>query len=208
MLEMLSGYIIHFISSAGYGGIFFLMGLGSSIFPFPSEVTLPFSGYLVHAGKLDYFLVVLIAALGDTLGSLVPYAVGYFLEEKVIVSLVKKHGKYILVNEHDYEKASKWFSTYGDKVVFFGKLIPGGRLLIPLPAGVFEMKIWKFITYSFLGSLIWAAVLTYVGLYLGNRWQSLSGYFRQFEYVIVALLVIAVLWYLNHKLHIVKRFKK
>lgn len=208
MLEQLSGYIIHFISSAGYGGIFFLMGLGSSVIPFPSEVTLPFSGYLVHAGKLNYFFVVFVAALGDTLGSLVPYAVGYFLEEKVIVNLVKKHGKYILVTEHDYKKASQWFSTYGDKVVFLGKLIPGGRLLIPLPAGVFEMKPWKFLAYSFSGSLIWAFVLTYVGVYLGSKWASLSGYFRQFEFVIVVVIGLAILWYLDHKLHILKKITK
>jgi len=208
MLEMLSSYIIQFISSAGYAGIFFLMGLGSSIFPFPSEVTLPFSGFLVHAGKLNYFLVVLVAAIGDTLGSLVPFGIGYFLEEKVIVNLVRKHGKYILVTEHDYQKASKWFEKYGDKVVFLCKLVPAGRLVVPLPAGVFEMNVWKFITYSFFGSLIWATVLTYICVYFGSKWDSLSGYFKQFEYVIVALFVIAVIWYLNHKLHFIKKLFK
>jgi alkaline phosphatase len=92
--------------------------------------------------------------------------------------------------------------------VFFGKLIPGGRLIIPVPAGVFEMKVWKFITYSFLGSLIWAALLTYIGVYLGNKWQSLSGYFRQFEIVFVVLVILAVFWYLNHKLNLIRKFIK
>ncbi|HUD43978.1 MAG TPA: DedA family protein [Patescibacteria group bacterium] len=208
MLEALSGFIIHFISSTGYAGVFFLMALGTSIIPFPAEVTLPFSGFLVHSGTLNYFLVVIIAAIGDTTGSLVQYGIGYFLEENVILNLIKKHGKYILVSEREYSHAAKWFEKYGDKAVLLGKLIPGGRFIISLPAGVFKMKLWKFITYTFTGALIWAALLTYLGVYLGNKWQSIGGYFKQFEYVVIVLLVIAVLWYLNHKLGLIKKIIK
>lgn len=205
MLEMLSGLIIQLIASSGYLGIFVLMAIGASVFPIPSEIVLPFSGFLVHSDKLNFVLIVLTAVLADTTGSLILYGLGYFLEENVILNLIKKHGKYILVSENEYEHAAKWFGKYGDKMVFFGKMIPGVHWLISLPAGVFEMKPWKFIAYCAGGSIVWSALLTYVGVYLGSKWQSLSIYFRQFEYVILALLVIVVIWYLNHKLHFLKK---
>src|ERR1035437_6199561 len=130
MLEILSGFIIHFIQTTGYLGIFVLMLLGSAILPIPSEVVLPFSGFLIHSGTFSYFPVVIIATIADVLGSLVLYSVGYFLEETVILNLIKKHGKYILVSEHDYQKASSWFAKYGNKIVLIAKLFPGLRFII------------------------------------------------------------------------------
>src|SRR4051812_19733749 len=104
MLEQFSGLIISFIQSSGYLGVFFLMLLGSALIPVPSEVTLPFAGFLVSKGVFAFPLVVIVAAAGDLAGSLIGYGIGYFLEEKVILNLIKKHGKYILLNEHDYHK--------------------------------------------------------------------------------------------------------
>ncbi len=209
MLEMLSGFIIHFIQAGGYGGIFALVAIGSSVFPIPSEIVLPFSGFLVFSGKLNYFIVVPIAVIADVLGSLVPYFIGFFLEEKVILNLIKKHGKYVLLSDREYEHAANWFKKYGDKMVLIGKLLPGVRWIISLPAGVFEMNVWKFITYAAIGSIIYSSLLTFIGVYLGTKWQSLSGLFRQLELVIVILLVLAVIWYLDHKLEIRKKlFKK
>lgn len=156
-----------------------------------------------------YLPVVIIAIIGDVLGSLVLYGIGFFLEEKVILNLIKKHGKYILVSEHDYQKASGWFIKYGSKIVVVAKFFPGLRFIISLPAGVFEMNVWKFISLALVGSIAWVSVLTYVGMYLGSKWDSLGGYFSKFQFVIVVLLILAVLWYLDHKLSLRKKiFRK
>jgi membrane protein DedA with SNARE-associated domain len=201
MLEQFSGLIISFIQTSGYLGVFFLMLLGSALIPVPSEITLPFAGFLVSKGVFSLPLVILVAAAGDLAGSLIGYGIGYFLEERVIVSLIKKHGKYILLTEHDYRKAVVWFEKYGSKVVFIGKLLPGLRYLISLPAGAVKMNVGKFSLYTFLGSLIWCSAMVYVGVYFGDRWDSLAPIFSKFRDVIIVFLIVLVLAYLNHKLH-------
>lgn len=204
LIEILSGYIIHLISSSSYIGIFILMSLESLLIPIPSEVTMPFSGYLVSQGQMNFVLVVLVGALANLAGSLVAYYIGYFLEETVIINLIKKYGKFLLVTVDDYEKSRNWFKKYGNGVVFFSRLLPGVRTFISLPAGLAEMNIWKFSFYTFLGSLIWSAALTYIGVYMGQRWHELEPIYRKFEYVIAAFMILGVLWYINHKLKFVK----
>ncbi|MCL5438964.1 MAG: DedA family protein [Patescibacteria group bacterium] len=207
MLEQLSSFIIHFIESAGYFGIFILMTLESALIPIPSEVTMPFSGFLAQKGELSFWLIVTVGAFGNLVGSLIGYAVGYFLEENVIVNLIRKYGKFILVSEHEYLRSVKWFNKYGNGIAFFSRLLPAVRTFISLPAGLAEMNIWKFSIYTFLGSFIWSAFLTYIGFYMGSKWSSLEPYYRKFEYVILVAMIIGILYYINHKLKIVK-FKK
>lgn len=208
MLEALSSFIIHFIQSAGYVGIFGLMTLGSSFFPIPSEAVLSFSGFLISTNALSWPLVVLAAAIGDTVGSVILYSIGYLLEERVIVNIIRKHGKYVLLSEHEYQRASSWFRRYGSIAVLIGKLLPGLRLLISLPPGILEMNIWKFIAFSFLGGLIWATALTSIGYFLGSKWDTLGNYFRQFELLILVVIILAILWYLDHKLGLRKKLGK
>ncbi len=172
MLAQLTGILISFIQSTGYFGVFFLMTLGSALIPIPSEITLPFAGFLISKGTFVFPLVVLVAALGDLAGSLIGYSIGFFIEETVIVNLIKKHGKYVLLSEHDYHKASAWFNKYGDKLVFIGKLLPGLRYMISIPAGAVKMNVKKFALYTFLGSLIWCALMVYIGVYFGDRWDK------------------------------------
>lgn len=207
MLEQLTGFIIQFIQTTGYLGIFFLMLLGSALIPVPSEITLPFAGFLVSKGTFTFPLVVLVAALGDLAGSLIGYGIGYFLEETVILNLIKRHGKYVLLSEHDYHKASSFFNKYGDKIVFVSKLLPGLRYLISVPAGAVKMDIKKFSLYTLLGSLIWCTLMVSIGIYFGDRWDSLEPVFNKFKLVIVICLVLLVAWYINHKLHLFPRRK-
>lgn len=207
MLEHFTGLIIQFIQSTGYLGVFSLMTFGSALIPIPSEVTLPFAGFLVSKGTFVFPLIVLVAALGDLTGSLIGYAIGYFLEEAVIVNLIKKHGKYILLNEHDYKKASTWFNKYGDRLVFFAKLLPGLRYLISIPAGAVKMNLKKFSLYTFLGALAWCAAMVYVGIYFGDRWDSLAPIFSKFRTVIIIFLAILAIVYLDHKLKFLPRKK-
>src|SRR5258708_25263762 len=108
MFAQFTGLIIHFIQSTGYFGIFTLMALGSALIPVPSEITLPFAGFLTSKGSFILPLVVIVAAAGDLAGSLIGYGIGYFLEEELIVKIIKNHGKYVLLSEHDYRKAADW----------------------------------------------------------------------------------------------------
>lgn len=204
MIEVLSGFIIHLIESFGYVGIFILMTLESALIPLPSEVTMPFSGFLVSKGEFSFFLVVLMGALGNVVGSLIAYSIGYFLQESIILTLVDRYGKFFLITRHEYNTSVQWIKKYGDSIAFFSRLLPGVRTFISLPAGLSKVNIWKFSIYTFLGSFIWSTFLTYIGVYMGNQWHSIEKYYRKFEIVIAAVFIIAVLWYINHKLKLFK----
>lgn len=208
MIELLSGFIIQLIQSSGYLGVFILMTLESALIPIPSEITMPFAGYLITTGELSFVWVVLTGALGNLLGSWIAYAVGYFLEETIIVTLIKKYGKFILITVDEYNHSLRWFNKFGDKIAFFSRILPAVRTFISLPAGLAEMNFWKFSIYTFFGSLIWSAILTYIGVYLGEKWDSIGEYFHKFDLVLAVLLVFVVLFYLNHKLKIVKFHRK
>jgi membrane protein DedA with SNARE-associated domain len=207
MIELLSGFIIQLIQSTGYLGVFVLMTLESALIPIPSEVTMPFAGFLVTTGQFSFLGVVVIGALGNLVGSWIGYAIGYFLEETIILTLIKKYGKFILVTVDEYNHSLKWFNKFGDKIAFFSRMLPAVRTFISLPCGLAEMNFWKFSVYTFLGSLIWSALLTYVGVYLGSKWDTIGVYFHRFDLVLAVILVFTVLFYVNHKLHFVK-FKK
>lgn len=203
MLELLSGYIIHLISVSGYVGIFLLMAIESALIPVPSEITMTFAGYLVHQGELNFFLVVFAGAFGNLIGSLAVYWLGYYLEETLVVTWIEKYGKYILISKHEYFTSVAWIKKYGSGVAFFSRLLPGIRTFISLPAGLAEMNLFKFCIYTFIGSFIWSALLTYIGVYFGKEWNTLHPLFTKFEILIVIVMILGVLWYLNHKLHFI-----
>lgn len=207
MLEIIGHYIIKLIESTSYAGIFVLMTLESALIPIPSEITMPFSGFLASQGKLSLISVIIVGTFANLVGSYIAYYIGYFIEETILLNLIRRYGKFILVSEHDYQRANKWFSKYGDKIIFISRLLPGIRTVISLPAGVFMMDIKKFTLYTILGCLIWSTFLTYVGYTLGENWVALEGYFRKFEVLIAALLIIAVVAYLEKHLKILRSLK-
>lgn len=204
MLETLAHYIIQFIEATGYIGIFILMTLESALVPIPSEITMPFSGFLASSGILSVWPIIIVGTVANLVGSLIAYYIGYILEETVLIKLIKKYGKFILVSEHDYNRANKWFEKYGDKIIFISRLLPGIRTVISLPAGMFEMDIKKFIFYTTIGCFIWSILLTYTGYYLGENWQSLEGIYRKFEFVILFFIIVAIAFYLEKHLKITK----
>jgi len=208
MLEFLGHYIINFIENTKYFGIFILMALESALIPIPSEITMPFSGFLASSGKLSFWPIVLVGTFANLVGSYVAYYIGYFLEETVLLTLIKKYGKFILVTQHDYERAHQWFSKYGDKIIFVSRLLPGIRTVISLPAGMFEMEIKKFTVYTIAGCFIWSTFLTYIGYLLGENWIVLEKYFRKFEIIIALILIAAALFYLEKHLKIIKTWRK
>lgn len=196
--------IIHLISQMGYLAIFILMTLESALLPIPSEVTMPFGGFLAQQGQLNFWLVVLIGALGNLTGSLIAYAIGFFLEESLILRLIKQYGKFVLISEDEYKRAVRWFGKYGNPIAFFSRLLPAVRTFISLPAGLAEMNLLQFSFFTFVGSFLWSAVLTWIGFSLGKNWNSLEPIFKKFQYAIIAVVVLAVLWYINHKLKLIK----
>ncbi len=199
IISLLAGFIIATISRLGYGGIVLLMAIESACIPLPSEIIMPFAGYLVFTGEMQLWLVALAGAVGCVLGSLVAYYVGAWGGRP----LVEKYGKYILVSHHDLALADRWFKRYGDITIFVGRLLPVIRTFIAFPAGISRMPMARFVVYTFVGSYIWCWGLAWVGMKLGQNWNTLGVYFHRFDAIIGVVLVIALAWYvrrhLNHR---------
>jgi membrane protein DedA with SNARE-associated domain len=193
LFEFLAALIIAVISHTGYLGIVLLMGIESACVPLPSEVIMPFSGYLVSIGRFNLMWVAIAGAIGCNVGSLVAYYVGSLGGRP----LVEKYGRYILVSHHDLEMADRFFRRYGDWAVFLARLLPVVRTFIAFPAGVARMDFLRFNLYTFLGSLPWCLALAYAGVKLGERWGSLRGYFHRFDTVLAVLIVLAVIWFVR-----------
>ena len=187
--------ILNWISTYGYLGIIFLMALESATLPVPSEIVMPFAGFLVaRDGVMSLPLVILAGTIGCTIGSIAAYAFGYYAGRPLIL----RYGKYILIREHHLELAEKWFAKYGDKATFIARLLPVIRTVISLPAGISKMKFKPFVLYSFVGSLPWTALLAYIGFVLEQHWRDVSGVFRELD-VIVILAVLAIILYYVYK---------
>ena len=201
ILTILSLFIIGTINKMGYSGIVLLMGIESACIPLPSEVILPFSGYLVAAGVFNIWLVALMGAIGCVLGSLVAYYVGDYGGRP----LVEKYGKYVLISHHDLDIADRWFTRYGNITVFVARLLPVVRTFIAFPAGVAKMRMSTFILYTFVGSYIWSWALAWVGMKMGENWQSLKVYFHRFDAVIGVLMVAGAVWYIRRHIQGLKK---
>jgi len=193
ILSGLASLIIKIISSTGYFGVAMLMALESAGILIPSEVIMPFSGFLVFTGEFNFWLTVLCGAAGNLLGSMAAYWIGYAGGRP----LIEKYGKYILISGRDLNLADSWFKRYGQATVFFSRLLPIVRTLISFPAGIAKMNFKKFSFYTVLGSLPWSLALTYIGLALGENWQSLKIYFEKFDVVIAGLIVAGIVWWVR-----------
>jgi membrane protein DedA with SNARE-associated domain len=195
LLAFLSFFIVNLISGWGYGGVFILMALESALIPIPSEIIMPFSGYLVFLGKFSLWQVIFWGAFGNLIGSIAAYFLGFYGGRP----LIEKYGKYILISREEIEWADRWFKKYGSFSIFFSRLLPVVRTFISLPAGISRMPFWKFSLYTFLGSLPWALFLTYVGVVSGENWKNLENYFRKFDWLIIIIIIAAIGWWLYKK---------
>jgi len=188
ILIIVASYIVDGISFFGYWGVGFFMALESACLPVPSEIIMPFAGYLVWTGEFSFWLVVIWGTMGNLAGSVLAYAAGYYGGRPFI----EKYGKYILLSSHDLEIADKWFLKYGDWSIFFSRLLPVIRTFISLPAGVARMPFKKFCFYTTAGSLPFSVLLTWAGAALGQNWADLKHYLRGLDWLIVALALAAV----------------
>ena len=194
LIGLLASFIVAVISAFGYAGIAVMMAIESACIPLPSEIIMPFAGYLVSTGRFDLVLVATAGALGCNIGSTLAYAVGYYGGRP----LVERWGAYILVSHHDLALVDRFFQRYGGITVFVCRLLPVVRTFIALPAGIARMNQTKFQIYTFVGSWPWCFALAYIGLQLGARWDSdpeLRAIFHRFDAAIVAVLAVAIVWY-------------
>jgi membrane protein DedA with SNARE-associated domain len=189
--ELLSGFITQFISSIGYIGVFILMTLESAALPVPSEVVMPFAGYLAYLKKFDLFLISIVGAVGCTAGSLISYYVGL----KGGRPFIEKYGRYLFIESSHIGLAETWFKKYGDRAVLFSRLLPVVRTFISLPAGIGKYDLKKLVTFSFIGSLPWCFALAYVGFSLGPSWEKIIGFFNGLDIIVVAAVIMIILYY-------------
>ena len=196
ILEILARFVIDTISASGYLGIVILMGIESACIPLPSEIIMPFSGYLVFRGDFELFRVGLAGAFGCVVGSVPAYYLGLYGGRP----LVERYGKYVLISHRDLDVADRWFERYGDWAIFFSRLLPVVRTFISFPAGVARMNFTRFVIYTFIGSFPWCLGLAYVGMKLGENWDTLGVYFHRFDIVIGILIALGVIYYIWHHL--------
>src|SRR5215469_1994815 len=194
VISWLASWIVEIISAAGYVGVAILMAIESACIPLPSEVIMPFAGYLVSIGKFSLVGAATAGAIGCNIGSTVAYYVAASGGRKAF----ERWGKYVLISHAELERADKFFARYGSATVFFGRLLPVVRTFIAFPAGMARMPMLKFQVYTFIGSWPWCFALAYVGYVLGARWNSDPTFrklFHEFDAVIVVVLLAGIAWF-------------
>lgn len=191
LIEQLVGIIVHVIGTTGYSGIFVLMLLESCGIPAPSEVIMPFAGFLVGIGRLQFWPAVLLGALGNLAGSLLAYGIGRLGGRP----LLARWGKYIFISQPDLDRADGWFKRHGEATVLVGRLLPVIRTYISFPAGISEMNIGTFSFYTLLGALPWSMLFTWLGVKLQNNWVLIHTKLHNFDTAMAVVLVTAIIWY-------------
>lgn len=198
-INIFTTVITNSIASTGYVAVFLLMAAESALIPIPSEITMPFGGFLASKGILNFWGVVLAGAVGNLVGSYLAWLLGTH-GENFTRRFIKKYGKWVLISEHELEIAISWYRRFGQPITFFSRLLPVIRTYISLPAGVAKMPLAPFLIFTFAGSFLWSIFLTWLGVILGDNWHSLSIYFRKFDFAIVAVAALLVGLYLWYKL--------
>ncbi len=201
LLSYISSFVVISISTLGYGGVVLMMAVESACIPLPSEVIMPFSGYLVATGRFSLNMVALAGAFGCLLGSYVAYYVGANGGRWVL----ERYGRYVLIAPHELEIADRFFERWGGPAVFISRLLPVVRTFIAFPAGVARMRLVPFTIYTFVGSYIWCFALAYAGMKLGQHWQALSPYLHRFDGLIAAIIVAGAVFVIYNRVKGIRR---
>lgn len=178
------------IDALGLPGIFFLMVLESACIPVPSEATFLFAGFNVERGEYSMFAVVAVGTFANVVGSWIAYAVGYYGR----VDILEKHGRRLHIKPSHLHQADRWFERYGDATVFFTRMLPIIRTFISLPAGVARMPFWRFTVLTTAGCVPWILMLTYIGFWAGDRWESWKDSLHYIDYAVAALIVVGIVY--------------
>jgi membrane protein DedA with SNARE-associated domain len=203
IIETLSNFIISVIEQLGYAGVFVGMTLESVGLPIPSEVIMPFAGYVVWEGGLTLIGITVAGTLGCLAGSLIAYYIGLWGGRP----LLERYGKYVLISKRELDLADKWFDKYGDRAVFVSRLLPVVRTYISFPAGIVNMDVKKFSLYTVLGSLPWCFALAYIGVLLGPHWEDIKGLFRYLDIVVIVGIIALVAYLIYRRERIVSRIR-
>ncbi len=193
IITILASFIIGGISMLGYSGVALMMAIESMCIPLPSEIIMPFSGYLVSQGQFTLIGIAIAGSIGSVIGSVLAYWVGVWGGR----SFIEKYGKYILISQHDLNIADRFFTKYGASAVFFSRMLPVVRTFISLPAGISKMNFKKFVIYTFIGSLPWCYGLGYLGEKLGDHWNTLGVYFHKFDAIIGVVILASIIWFVR-----------
>lgn len=196
LLEPILQVVTDKIAALGYWGVAIGMAIESCNIPLPSEIILPFGGYLVSTGQLNFFWTAMAGTIGGTVGSIISYFLGKWGGRPFLV----RYGRYIGFSEKSMITADSWFYRYGEATVFFTRLMPIIRTFISLPAGISGMNFPRFVIYTFLGSLPWCFFLTYLGVKLGEHWEDLKVWFHRADAIMAAVIIGIILYlWLQHK---------
>jgi membrane protein DedA with SNARE-associated domain len=205
LLAFIDDFVIPFLNNlygaAGYVGVMVAMAIESAMIPLPSELILPYAGFLVSdltqiepltKGPWNYWIVVVVATIGNTIGSLIAYAIGAWGGRPFL----ERYGKYLLIRQHEIELADRFFQRYGNATAFFSRLLPIVRTFISFPAGVARMPLVPFVAYSTAGAFLWSMLLVFAGQQLGARWVEIRHALEPFDLAIAVLVVAAFLLFL------------
>ena len=206
IIEALAVFTTGAISAMGYGGVLLLMAIESACIPLPSEIIMPFAGYLVYQGRFTLHGAALAGAVGCIVGSIPAYYLGQYGGRP----LIEKYGRYVLLSHRELDFADRLFSRHGQWVVLASRMLPIIRTFIAFPAGVSRMPMGKFIVYTFVGSYPWCYALAWAGAKLGEAWHTdprLKALYHRFELAIVVGAVAAVVWFVWHKVREARRYR-
>jgi membrane protein DedA with SNARE-associated domain len=217
LLEFIDRIVIPFLTNLygaiGYLGVLVAMAIESAMIPLPSELILPFAGFLVSdpsavepltRGRWDFWIVVVVATIGNTVGSLIGYAIGAWGGRPFL----ERWGRYMLIRPHEIELADHFFQKYGSATAFFSRLLPIVRTFISFPAGVARMNLVKFTLYSTAGAFIWSILLVQLGVSFGQRWTEIRHLLQPFDLLIAALVIGAVVLFIWWRLGMPGRRRK
>lgn len=209
IIHAVTSFIVDGITGLGYWGVVLMMGIESACIPLPSEIIMPFAGYLVYANGVNHtsyniWLMGVAGAAGCVWGSVVAYWAGKYGGRP----FVEKYGRYVLIRHKDLDRADAWFTRHGDAAIFFSRLLPVVRTFISFPAGISGMHFGRFVIYTFLGSLPWCIGLAWVGLALGEQWDTrLKPYFHRADAVIGVVILVCVALYIYHHIKSEKEYR-
>jgi len=190
-------FITQLISSWGYAGIFITMTLESALIPIPSEVVIPFAGFLAYMGEMNIWLIVLVSSLANVTGSIIAYEIGKYLGR----GFIERYGKYVLLNMGHLKLIEGWFEKYGSLTVLFSRMLPLVRTVNALPAGIGKMNFPKFCLYTFIGSIPWNLALVLVGYLLKENWNILEKYSLYID-ILSVFVAAAVIFYIVRRIRL------
>ena len=196
--------ITNVYDAMGWPGVVFLMGIESAAIPFPSELIMPLAGWLLIEAKGESAWMLGLAAFYGALGNLLGSWVAYWISLKGGRPLLKKYGRYVLLTQHDVDRAEQWFQKYGELAVFASRLLPVVRTFISIPAGIARMNIWKFSFYTFVGSYPWSLGLAYGGYKLGENWEDLRRVMRPFDFPIAGIIAVLAAWFIYRRIKAIR----